>query len=401
MDTSKFGDEALGELVEISGSDLVHGDWKHYAFVPEPLLAQSPTLDGTTYRRVADARAALSALDSTAVRLPNPKLFRRPALQAEAQSTSALEGTYAPLAEVLTADNERPPSENVREILNYVRMANAAFNALEDGQTLTIGFLESLQQILVEGTPGERASSGAVRDHQVVVGRRSAAPANIAPVYAARFIPSPPGIDLRARLDDLLVWIQNPEVRENIDPVVAAAMAHYQFETLHPFHDGNGRMGRLLIVVQLLILRVLQEPTLTVSPWFEARREEYYDALFSVSAQGAWDNYIAFFATGLAASATRTRQRMIELVDVQEMLKGRVRNSSLRAETALRLVDFAIANVSFNARQVQAFLGVSYGRANGLISQLVELGVLAALNHHGATRRFYSPAVLAVLAQDQ
>ena len=95
--------------------------------------------------------------------------------------------------------------------------------------------------------------------------------------------------------------------RATIDPVVGAALAHYQFETLHPFHDGNGRIGRLMIVIQLYAAGVLGEPTLTVSPWFEARRTEYYDRLFAVSTQGEWDNWVSFFAQGLEESAVRTR----------------------------------------------------------------------------------------------
>src|SRR5690242_2859835 len=123
VDLSLFAEGAPGALVPINGTDPRHGEWTHYAFVPHPLPRESPILSPATYRVVANARAALAALDSTASRLPNPSLFRRPSLQAEAQSTSALEGTYAPLAEVLIADEERPPNMDMREVLNYVSMA--------------------------------------------------------------------------------------------------------------------------------------------------------------------------------------------------------------------------------------------------------------------------------------
>ena len=345
----------------------------------------------------------MAALDSTARRLPNPRIFRRPALQAEAQSTSALEGTYAPLADVLIADDERPLNVDLREVLNYVRMGDAAFSWIEAGRPLTVGMLEELQAMLVQGTSNESSASGAVRDHQVVIGHRRDAPAGALPVHAARFVPSPPGVDLRVDLQSLLDWMSDDEVLHETDPVVAAALAHYQFETLHPFPDGNGRIGRFLIVVHLLKQGVLLEPTLTFSPWFEARRSEYHDRLLAVSTDGDWDSYVRFFATGLGASASATHERMSALVDVQESLKERIRRSSLRADTAHTLVDYAIAHTSFSVRAVERDLDISYGRANTLISQLVQLGILAPIPSRlgGVGRRFHAPEAFDVLVGGQ
>lgn len=203
MDLDAFTEHAPGNLVAIHGTDPRRGEWSHKAFVPNPLPTESPVLSGATYRAVADARAALAALDSTARRLPNPRLFRRPSLRAEAQSTSALEGTYAPLAEVLTADEERPQSTDMREILNYVAMAESAFNWVETGHPLTVNVLEELQGILVRETKVEGPSSGKVRDHQVVVGKREGARPGDPPVHAARFVPTPPGL---GRVSKILAW---------------------------------------------------------------------------------------------------------------------------------------------------------------------------------------------------
>ncbi|MEU4160363.1 Fic/DOC family N-terminal domain-containing protein [Actinoplanes sp. NPDC026670] len=402
MDLAAFTSVSPGDLVRISGTDLRHGSWEHSAFVPSPLPRVPPALTSRTYRAVADARAALAALDSTARRLPNPRIFRRPALQAEAQSTSALEGTYAPLSEVLTADEDRPPNLDLREVLNYVRMGDTAFGWIEAGQPVSVGMLEELQALLVQGTRAESAASGALRGHQVVVGRRADADPRAIPVHAARFVPSPPGPDLRINLQQLLDWMTDDEVSWEIDPVVASAMAHYQFETLHPFHDGNGRIGRFIIVVHLLLQGVLAEPTLTVSPWFEVRRSEYYDRLLAVSTGGDWDAYIKFFAMGLGASAESTHRRMGALVEVQASLKERIRGSALRADTAHALVDFAITRASFTVRAVERGLGISYGRANTLVNQLVQLGVLAPVEERASAvnRRFFAPAVFDVLVSD-
>ena len=126
-----------------------------------------------------------------------------------------------------------------------------------------------------------------------MIGRRESAAPGELPIKAARYVPPPPGPDLEARLRDVSDWMQ-ADHSEAIDPIVAAAMGHYAFEAAHPFHDGNGRIGRLLIVMQLLASRTLTEPTLTVSPWFEARRTEYYDALFGVSARSDWSTSVSY-----------------------------------------------------------------------------------------------------------
>jgi Fic family protein len=398
MDLTMFVDDEMGSLVPITGIDTFLGAWEHSAFVPAPLPKEAPPLAGTSFMAVADARASLAALDSTARQLPNPQLLRHPTLQREAQSTSALEGTYAPLEAVLTADEDSPRTPELVEVLNYVTMANLGFSEILQGRPISVSFLSSMQGILMRGTHLE-GESGRVRESQVVIGRRPDAPIGGFPVHAARFIPSPPGLALQANLTDLTDWMQ-ADHHGVIDPVVVAAMAHYQFETLHPFRDGNGRLGRFLIVLQLLHDGVLSEPTLTVSPWFEARRTEYYDRLLAVSTDGDWDGFVSFFARGLQAAADQTHRQMKDLVAVQADLKEQIRASNLRADSAHALVDLAIANPSFTVNRAVAVLGLSYQRVNRLVGQLVDLGVLRQLPDTGRGRRFFSPRVLRSLTSD-
>lgn len=393
-----FHDDNSGRLVDIAGTDPESGPWHHKAFVPAPPPHVSPELSGRTYRAVADARAAVAALDSTARQLPNPQLLRTPTLRKEAQATSALEGTYAPLQQVMTADPNDPLSGELHEVLNYVDAADGAFTWLAEGRELSVGLLADLQGTLMRGTPLE-GESGALRESQVVIGHRDDAPKNGPLIRQARFVPAPPGDQLRAGVDELMRWMRVGHDDE-FDPVVAAAVAHYQFETLHPFRDGNGRIGRLLIVLHLLSMGVLSEPTLTVSPWFEARRQEYYDALLHVSTDGAWDDYTRFFARGIQGAAETTRDQMIRLVQVQERLKDAVRRSSLRADTALLLVDHAVAQPTFTVRSVEHSLGISYVRANKVVEQLIELGILQPLDDRAYNRRFVSPAIMRVLLDE-
>lgn len=395
MDVSKFNNAAMGDLVEITGSDPMRGTWTHRAFVAAPLGEDEPELSAGTYRAIAAAGRALAALDATATQLPNPYLLRTPSLRREAQSTSALEGTYAPLDEVLTVSADAPSNPRMREILNYVDMANLGFEWVAQGRPFTLGLLEDLQGRLMRGTSLE-GESGRLRDGQVVVGRRDVPEPGRPAIEASRFVPCPPGDMLRSRVESLLAWLRRDHAGR-IDPLVEAGMAHYQFETLHPFRDGNGRLGRYLIVLSLMKSGVLSEPTLTVSPWFEARRTEYYDALLSVSTDGNWNGYLSFFARGIETSATATRTQMLALVDVQAELKEQVRASKLRSAQAPALIDIAVANPAFSVDRVMEETGLSYARANGLVKQAEDLGLLQTLNPGSRPRRFFAPRVLEVL----
>lgn len=390
-----FQKNAPGELVVIRGSDPVAGSWEHRAYVPANLPDGMPDLTPQTYLVVAEARAAIAALDNTARQLPNPTLLRAPTLRREAQSTSALEGTYAPLEAVLTADEDDPGNADMVEILNYVRMAHHGFGWVADGRPISSAFLADLQGLLMRRTSLE-GESGRLRETQVVIGRRAGADPGALPIHQARFVPAPPGHDLEDGVRALVDWLR-ADHRGVIDPVVAAAMAHYQFETLHPFRDGNGRVGRFLVVLHLLSTGVLSEPTLTVSPWFEARRADYYNRLLGVSTDGDWDAFVRFFSTGIREAADMTHAEMVALVRVQAELRDAVRASSLRAESALALVDLAVGNPTFSVGTVVDDLGLSYGRANKLVGQLVDLGVLAVVDPGAYKRRFFAPRVLAAL----
>lgn len=386
-----FVNSPTGLLVPISGTDPRWGEWSHVAFVPDPLPDETPALSVPTFNMVAKARAALAALDTSARQLPNPALLRQPTLRQEAQSTSALEGTFAPLEEVLGVDTDEQPADSaMREVFNYVFAADHAFRWVADGRPLTVGMLESLQGILVEGTTADTAQAGRIRTSQVVIGSHRGAR-----VHDARFIPPPPGMDLEGRVRDLVDWFAQPN--DAIDPLVMVGMAHYQFEALHPFNDGNGRIGRLLIVLQLHRFGVLSEPTLTVSPWFEARRADYYDRLLAVSTTGDWDGWIRFFAQGVGAAADATAAQLTDLIRVQNELRDRVRAAGLRAENAMRLVDYTLAQPIFTVRNVERHLDVTYSRANALVAQLVEAGILRRHGDSSYGRRFTSPDVLAIL----
>ena len=175
-------------------------------------------------------------------------------------------------------------------------------------------------------------------------------------------------------------------------PVIAAAMTHYQFETLHPFNDGNGRIGRLLIALQLIQAQAVNEPLLTVSPWFEARKDAYIDQLAELSASGNWDPWIQFFATGIKDSALDTTRRIDELLDTRERYVEIVRLNNLRG-VARDVVDLLIGFPIVTVPQLVKKTAATFPTVNSAIQKLVSLGILTPMGGKGNPRRFVATDV--------
>lgn len=199
---------------------------------------------------------------------------------------------------------------------------------------------------------------------------------------------------MEAGVRDLMAWMQSPP--EDVDPIVATAMAHYQFETLHPFNDGNGRIGRLLIVLQLVGLGVLSEGLLSVSPWFEARRDEYQDLLASVSATGSWDSWISFFAEGLEASANDSAERIRRLLELQTSYHERLRAAGARG--AVRdISDVLIGQPYVNIPNLRDATGLTYQAVSNAVKKLVEIGILEQ-RHVPGVMAFRAPEVVEIIS---
>lgn len=355
--------------------------------MPHP-LPTAVNLQSETWQAIARAHYALGMLKQGSSLVPNPSLLRRPALRREAQSTSALEGTFAPIEDVIAADmvDEEPRSLAMREILNYVRAAEYAIDSIATAP-LSVSLLRDLHRMLIRGTDADGAEAGRVRSVPVAIGPRGGS------IYDARFVPPPPGIGLESGVNDLVQWIRGDE-RPAIDPVVAAALAHYQFETLHPFNDGNGRIGRLLIVLQLMQDGVVKEPLLTVSPWFEARRDAYQTALSEVSASGDWDQWVSFFAEGIAASATTTADRLHGLLQVQARFHSQLQAANIRG-VARDIVDVLIRDPYVTITHLSRMTGRTYQAVSNAVVKLEDLGILQLVDKT-APKMYRAPEVLAI-----
>lgn len=368
-------DSPIGSLVPIKGIDGRTGKtYESVAYLPVP-LPQAVELTPATWTAVARTEADLARLDQAARHIPEPKLVRQSTIRREAQSTSALEGTFAPFEEVLASDlDERADlSLEMREIVNYIVTAVQAFEWIEE-RPITQGMLCSLQQILVEGTLSELADAGQIRDRQVFIGARDE------PIEQARFVPPPPGDQLAAGVEQWVAWVSQP--RAEMPAVVQAALGHYQFETLHPFSDGNGRIGRLVIVLQLMRLGVVRDPLLVVSPWFEGRREQYQDELLALTRGGDWDRWVSFFTTGVGASAVSTRERIDALLAWRERTLSRVRGAGVYG-VAERVAGELIGAPTIRASQVAARHGVTHQGAIRALRRLTDLNVVSERSRNG------------------
>ena len=365
----------IGQLVPIRGTDGRTGEhYESFAYLADP-LPESVELSSSTWSVIARAEAALARLDQAARQVPSPELLRAPAIRREAQSTSALEGTFAPFATVLESDLEERGqlSLAVLEILNYVAAAEQAFQWIED-RALAAGLMGGLQRTLVRGTAGEQSDAGGLRDRQVFIGAEGL------PIHEARFVPAPHGDQLAAAFEAWLKWVNRTDL--DAPPVVLAGLAHYQFETLHPYSDGNGRIGRLAIVLQLMRLGVLRYPILVVSPWFEARRAAYQDALLHLSTTGDWNDWIAFFATGVHAAAQTTHNRVDGLLAWQDAALIRVREaraSGLAERLAADLIGFPVLRAGLVADRYE----LTHQAAMNALRRLEALNLLTARSDRG------------------
>jgi Fic family protein len=389
MELEAFRESAQGMLIPISGTDPRTGEhYSHKAFLPHPLPEEPPVLSAKTWETVTEASLALGRLDQAGHHVPNPGLLTRPSIRREAVTTSALEGTYAPFQEVLEADIEEgaaEPSPALREVLNYVRVAELALDWIKE-RPISVGMLCELQGLLVRGTPGDTADAGRVREVQVVVGPRGSR------IEDARYVPPPPGDQLRAGLDAWESWLQD----HRANAVVAVAMAHYQFEALHPFTDGNGRIGRLLVVLQLMRDSVLHHGLLTISPWLEQRRPEYQDQLLLVSQTGDFDPWIRFMATALRERADAANSQVEKLLRFEQSMKEVARSYPLRGVAAAIAQDL-IGRPVVTPTGASKLYGVSYPAANNAIARLVDAGILTEATGGRYGRVFVAQEVLAIL----
>jgi Fic family protein len=362
------------------------------AFIPHP-LPPTPPLQLTEQRLQVLERAtlALGRLDSVTLLLPEPDLFLYAYVRREAVLSSQIEGTQSSLAQLLLFELEEAPGvpiDDVVEVSSYVAALNHGLKRLREGFPLSNRLIREMHAILLQRGRGSEKSPGEFRRSQNWIG--GTRPGN------AAFVPPPPDHvqDCMAHLERFLNGEGNP-----YPALVKAALAHVQFETIHPFLDGNGRIGRLLIAFVLHHDRLLSQPLLYLSLYFKQHRAEYYRLLELVRAEGDWEAWLDFFLEGVEQTATNAVQTAKRLLGLFQQDERSIQQSQRRASTTLRVFRVLCERPLVTVNQVRKRTGLSFPAAAKSLRMLEDLGIVREVTGQRRNRVFAYQQFLAVLSE--
>lgn len=346
------------------------GDWPHPYYLPRK-IPRELALEPDTFAAISRADIALGRLSGLALLIDDPELLLGPAMAQEALASSRIEGTQASLSEVLAAENDELPieDENLREVSNYLEAADLGTKLLTS-LPITQRYFCALHETLLSDVRGEEKYPGELRRSPVWIGSPNGRP------ETARFIP--PHQD---HLGDLLAdWERFVNEPSTMPPVLRSSLTHYQFETIHPFLDGNGRIGRLLIGFGLMHDGVLDAPILPISGYFETRRDEYYERLQAVRERGEVEQWVQFFAAAVETQANVSSARIKSLVEIRERYRKAVwgERSALPA-----VIDIIIRNPVVTVSSIMRAINVSQPTASATLRKAEERGWLRSAGRWG------------------
>ncbi|MCF7634637.1 MAG: cell filamentation protein Fic [Dehalococcoides mccartyi] len=377
MDTALFKKSTSGKLVRTTGG--------YWAFVPGAL---PPKLewDDNLVSIMSRADIALGTLSGLGETLPNPHLLIYPFIRREAVLSSRIEGTQSSLSDLLLFEATQVEKRgDVREVQNYVRAMEYGLKRLTE-LPLSLRFIRELHGILMEGVRGQHATPGEFRQSQNWIGSPGAV------LDDATYVP-PPVPEMQECLSQLEKFLH---AETKLPPLVEAALVHYQFEAIHPFLDGNGRIGRLLVALLLCQRNVLSKPLLYLSAFFEQYRDTYYDLLLNVSSAGGWRQWIEFFLKAVVEQSGDAVSRSRRLQELQHSYIQLAREKRL-APTAAQLVDIVLMKPVISAKTVQESLKVTPQGARKAINVLVEVGILTEVTGRKRDKAYAANEVLKAL----
>ncbi|PSQ33635.1 hypothetical protein BRD09_00095 [Halobacteriales archaeon SW_10_68_16] len=383
MDIDEFeSGESPGEIINFEGYD---------AFNPDP-LPPDIQINNKLAMAHADALKAVAELKGVGRNVENPHMLIHPFIRKEAVLSSRIEGTRADLEDIyaLEAGQENtidPPRRNdAREVINYVWATEHGLSEL-DSSGLDLGLIKELHQILMQDVRGNEKSPGEFRDGQNYI----AGPGDN--VEEARYVP-PPAQHASVAIKQLANYIEDDW---QFPPLIDLGIIHYQFETIHPFWDGNGRIGRLLVTLLMCDRGLLDEPFLYISAFFNRNRSEYIDRLYQVSSESAWEEWLMFFLEAIETQANEAYIRSKEMLTLQEQYREKYQNK--KSKTHLQLVDYLFSQPEITVKDAQEELDVSYPAANATVSQLVEDGILTEITGKKRNRRFRATEIFDILQE--
>jgi Fic family protein len=357
------------------------------AFIPALLPPAQPVLmDAELARLLSEADYAVGRLDGVATVLPNPNLFVAMYVKQEAVFSSQIEGTQSTLEDVLEYELDAKAgarSRDVKEVVNYVRAMQYGLERL-DKLPLSLRLIREIHAELLKGVRGGERTPGEFRRSQNWIG-----PAGCT-LATAEFVPPPPH-EMQAAMDNLEKFLHD---RTSLPTLVQCGLAHCQFETIHPFLDGNGRIGRLLITFLLCERGILQRPLLYLSIYLKVRRSEYYDRLTAVRQSGDWEGWLKFFLRGIAEVSQSATETAKGILNLRESHRETIARSVPKSANGLKLLDYLFERPILSIKAAQERLGCSYVTASNLIQKLEELMILQEITGQQRYRMFrYQPYI--------
>jgi Fic family protein len=362
------------------------------AFVPSPLPPEPPLVWSPELReRFDQSLLALGRLDSVSILLPDTSLFLYMYIRKEAVLSSQIEGTRSSLSDLLLFELEQEPGvplDDVQEVSNYVAALHHGLNRLAESFPLSLRLIRDIHQILLSTGRGSERDPGQFRRSQNWIG--GTRPGN------AQFVPPPPEhvVESMGRLELFL-----HDVPERTPTLVKAALAHVQFETIHPFLDGNGRVGRLLITLLLCSEKVLREPMLYVSLFFKTHRQRYYDLLNQVRLTGDWESWLDFFAQAVTETSNQAVETAQQLVRLSEMDRARINDLGRVAGSALRVHRALLQRPIASARWVSEQAQLSPATVNACLDHLERLQIVRELTGQRRNRLFSYTQYIEIMNQ--
>jgi len=375
----------MRKVAEIPGKSIPQGGYS--AFVPAPL---PPEFDWTAklIGALSDADRLAGRLAGEGGRLRNPHILIRPFVRREAVLSSKIEGTQATLGELLAAEAgaavDRSP-EDLREVGNYVVALEHGISRLKN-LPLCVRLTRELHEKLMTGVRGHNAAPGRFRTIQNWIGKPGST------IATASYIPPPPG-----EVEPCLAAWQKFLHESTLPPLVTIALAHYQFEAVHPFLDGNGRVGRLLITLFLIERQILPTPLLYLSAFFEASRRDYYDSLRGVSERGAWNDWLEYFLLGIARMSEDALNRATRINQLLGQWQRKVSGES--SNNPLRVVELLGANPFITTKGTAETLGIAFTTAQRTIERLERAGIVKQVGEAKRGRVYCANALLHILEE--
>ncbi len=371
----------------------VAGGEKVRSFIPAPLPPEPPLRFTPERRRLLErATLALGRLDSITLLLPDPEIFLYSYVRREAVLSSQIEGTQSSLSDLLQFElSEAPgvPFDDVVEASNYVRALEHGLSLLSDGMPLCNRLLREMHEVLLSRGRGSGKQPGEFRRSQTWIG--GTRPSN------AFFVPPPPQA-VASCMADLERFIHDPE--QPYPTLIKAALAHVQFETIHPFLDGNGRLGRLLISFMLHHEGMLSRPLLYLSLYLQTHRQTYYECLDRVRTTGDWEGWIDFFLEGVEQTALNAVDTARKLVSLMQSDEQRIHRLGRRAGTALRVHRMLSHRPLQSIKDMAGTLGLSYPAVARSLEALADLGIVREITGRQRNRIFAYQAFLDILNED-